>query len=159
MNQKDEGTIIILLGTMHLEPEEFPAYGRRLGEIIEEINPDLICSELSPEQLAGTQSCDSKPEQRDVIMPAARRLGIPIVPIQPSTARGMEWEKRYKDVDGRLRSQEPSCRYIEYGESLAMQEAELWRDLMKGGECLEDVQLTAYHVFSEATGKAGLTIY
>ncbi len=90
MNQKDEGTIIILLGTMHLDPKEFRAYGRRLGEIIEEINPDLICSESSPEQLAGTQSCDSKPEQRDVIMPAARRLGIPIVPIQPSTARGIQ---------------------------------------------------------------------
>ncbi len=150
MNQKHEQTIIIIFGTMHLEPEDCPAYAKRLGEIIEEIAPDLICSELSPEQLAGTQTCNSKPEQRDVIIPTAKRLEIPIIPIQPSTEQAMEWEKRFKAADGKLRSQEPSRHYIEYGESLAVYEAQLWSDLMKSGDCIENVQLTEYHVISEA---------
>jgi hypothetical protein len=150
MNQNLEKTIIVIFGTMHLEPEEFPAYGKRLCEIIEEINPDIICSELSPEQLDGTQSCNSKPEQRDVIMPTAKRLGIPIVPIQPSTEKASEWEKRFKAADGKLRSQVPSRHYIEYGEQLAGREAELWSGLMKNADCIENVQLNEYHLFSEA---------
>jgi len=150
MYQKREQTIIIIFGTMHFGREDFPAYARRLGEIIEEITPDIICSELSPEQLAGTQSCNSKPEQRDVVMPTAKRLGIPIVPIQPSTEQAVEWEKRFKATDGKLRSQEPSRYYIEYSEYLAEQEAQLWGNLMKSDDCIENVQLTEYHVFPEA---------
>ena len=150
MNEKAGKTTVVLLGTMHLEPEAYPCYARRLGEIIEKIRPTIICSEVSPEQLSGSQPCNSKPEQRDVVLPAARRLGIPVVPIQPATAAAIEWEKRYRAADSALRNQEPHCHYLEYGERLAGQEAALWGELMKGEECIENVQMTEYHVFSQA---------
>jgi hypothetical protein len=104
---------------MHLESGDFPAYAHRLGEVIEEISPDVIAAELFPEQLAGTQPCDSKPEQRDVNMPTAGRLAIPIIPVQPSTEQVTEWERRFKAVDQQLRSQQPGRHYLDYSERLA----------------------------------------
>ncbi len=150
MSHKHEQTEVIILGTMHLEPEEYPAYANRLGEVIKEIAPDIICSELSPEQLAGTQSCDSKPEQRDVVIPTAKRLGAQIVPIQPPTNEGLDFEDRFKAMDRELRLQKSCRQLLEYLDRLAEQEAELWRDHMKNADCIEYVQFNEYHVFPEA---------
>lgn len=141
---------VVILGTMHLEPEAYPSYGQRLREIIEEVGPDVICAEVSPEQLAGTQPCNSKPEQRDVVLPTAARLGIAVVPIQLPTALALEWQSRYRAVDDALRKQEPQRYYLQYSEALSFQEAELWREMMKSGVCIENVQLTEYHVFAAA---------
>jgi len=143
-------TDVIIVGTLHLPPDDYPAYAEQLQNIIEEISPDVICSELSPEQLAGTQTCNSKPEQRDVIIPTAHRLGIPLVPIQPATEEGTKWEQRYKAVDKQLRSANPDQEYIRYGELLAHQEAILWSEAMKDKDCIVHLQLNEYHVFSEA---------
>jgi hypothetical protein len=141
---------IVIVGTLHLPADDYPAYADQLKGIIKEISPDVICSELSPEQLAGTQTCNSKPEQRDVIMPTARELGIPIIPIQQATDDATEWEQRYKKVDADLRSQSPDQDYIKYGELLAHQEAVLWSEEMKDKDCIVNLQLNEYHVFSEA---------
>lgn len=150
MSHKHEQTSVIIFGTMHLEMEEYPAYTKRLGEIIEEIAPYIICSELSPEQLAGTQSCDSKPEQRDVVIPTAKRLGAQIVPIQPPTNEGLDFEGRFKAMDRELRLQKSCQQLLEFLDRLAEQEAELLRDHMKNADCIEHVQLNEYHVFPEA---------
>ena len=61
MAHAEEQTTVIVFGSMHLEPKEYPAYAERFERIIEEITPDIICSELSPEQLEGTATCNSKP--------------------------------------------------------------------------------------------------
>jgi len=150
MAHTQEQTTVIVFGTMHLEPKEYPAYAERLERIIEEIAPDIICSELSPEQLEGTATCNSKPEQRDVVIPTARRLGIPIVPIQAATADASNWETRYKTANQSLRSQEPHRYYLEYSDHLAKKEAELWGNQMISADYIENVQLNEYHVFSEA---------
>ncbi|MEW5995027.1 MAG: hypothetical protein AB1744_11615, partial [Candidatus Zixiibacteriota bacterium] len=73
MTSTDKLATVIIFGTMHLEPDEFPAYAGRLREIIEEITPDIICAELSPEQLAGSQTCNSQPlRSRNHYMPLLR---------------------------------------------------------------------------------------
>ncbi len=150
MNARHQQTEVVLLGTMHLAPSDYPAYARRLGSIIEEIAPDTICSELSPEQLAGTQSCNSKPEQRDVVIPTAKRLGIPIVPMQPATDTAIDWEKRFKAADQELIGQETGRHFLEFSNLLAGQEAELWGQFMTSGDCIENVQMNEYHVFPQA---------
>jgi hypothetical protein len=150
MNADQKQTEVILLGTMHLPPSDFPDYARRLSEIIEEIAPDSICSELSPEQLAGTQPCESKPEQRDVVMPTARRLGTPIVPIQPATDVAIEWEERYKAAEKELKATEEGRNFHDLSSSLAMEEARLWGEYMTSADCIENVQINEYHVFPQA---------
>lgn len=141
---------VVILGTMHLEPSSYPAYAGRLAEIIEQIKPDLICTELSPEQLAGTQTCNSKPEQRDVVMPTATRLGIPVVPIQMATDEARAWERGFKQAYKDIQSRDDMKPYLEFSDQLARQEAELWGDAMSSAACIENVQLNEYHVLSAA---------
>ena len=148
MNQ--ELTEVILLGTMHLAVTDYPEYASKLGNLIEEIAPGIICTEVSPEQLAGTQPCDSKPEQRDVVLPTARRLGIPIVPIQPATEVGVEWEGRYKAAEQEMRTQEEGRHFLDYSCNLSVHEARLWERYMKSADCIENVQMNEYHVFPKA---------
>jgi hypothetical protein len=153
MSANQNKTDVILMGTMHLDPSDYPEYASRLNDIIEEISPDIICSELSPEQLNGTQTCNSKPEQRDVVMPTARRLGIPIVPMQPATDTAIEWEKRYKAAVEELKSGNDSRYYLEISDLLAEYEAESWMRLVKSEDCIENVQLNECHVYPEARDK------
>jgi len=143
-------TTVVIIGTMHLPPEEYPEFGKWLSAAIEEIAPDVICAELSPEQLAGTQSCDSKPEQRDIVIPTAKRLGIPIMTFQPRTADALEWQDRLTAIDREMREQDPYKHYLTCLDNLAMKEAELWQQHMKSADCIEDLQLNEYHVFCEA---------
>ena len=131
MSALPNGTAVILFGTMHLNASDYPHYAQRLETIIEEIMPSVICAELSPEQLAKTQSCNSKPEQRDVVMPTADRLDIPIVPIQPSTEIAIEWEERFKVAEHELVSRDSGQCYHDFCCALARQEAELWGQHMK----------------------------
>lgn len=139
-----------MLGTMHLSAKDHPEYTSKLGDLIEEIAPDIICSELSAEQLAGTQSCNSKPEQRDVVIPTAKRLGIPIVPIQPDTEAGLELEKHYKAAEQELRTDEKGRHFLDFSDFLSRQEGKLWGQYMKSPNCIENVQINEYHVFPEA---------
>ncbi len=141
---------VIVFGTLHLEPEQFPEYAKRLEAIIEEIAPDIICAELSPEQLAGTQSCNSKPEQRDVVIPTAKRLDIRIIPIQSPTDEATEWEKRFKANDKELRKDNKNSIILDYLDRLSFKEAESWQVLMKRGDCIENLQLEEHDLFPQA---------
>ncbi len=138
------------MGTMHLPATDYPEYAGKLGDLIEEIAPDIICSELSPEQLTGTQPCNSKPEQRDVVMPTAKRLGILIVPIQPDTEVGTEWEKTYKAAEQELRTDIKGRHFLDFSSFLSGQEAELCKQYMKSADCIENIQMNEYHIFAEA---------
>jgi hypothetical protein len=150
MKSRRGPTEIVLLGTMHVSAREYPKYAKRLAEIIEEISPEIICSELSPEQLAGTQPCNSKPEQRDVVMPTARRLGIPIVPIQPGTEIGLKFEKKVNSAERAVRGSARGRNFLKFARFLAEKEAELWMQHLDSPSCIENVQANEYHVFGIA---------
>jgi hypothetical protein len=150
MKQVEVRAIVIIVGTMHLEPKEYPEYAKCLEGIIEEIAPDIICAELSPEQLAGSQPCNSKPEQRDVIIPTARRLHIDIIPIQPPTEYGRNWESRLRKVNDELGADECNGRVLEYMDLLAQKEMELWMEAMRSPEYFEQLQLNEWHLMPKA---------
>ena len=80
----------------------------------------------------------------------ARRVGIPIIPVQPLTSEALEWEQRIKNVNRELREREPSRHFLEFSDQLSKREAELWGYRMKTADCIEHVQLNEYHVFPEA---------
>jgi len=159
LKSKTDQTTIIIVGSMHLAPDEYPEYRQWLTKIIEEIAPNIICAELSPEQLAGTQTCNSKPEQRDIVMPTARRLGIPIVPIQLPTPIAIEWDNQYKALENEVRMNETSCAVLDFCNMLAHKEADLWRIRMKSASCIEHYQYEDYHVFCEARDEANAILF
>lgn len=95
------------MGTEHARHFTDPNFDLdTLIALIQKTEPDVICAELSPEQLDGTTTCNSKPEYPNAIIPYARKHGIQIVPIQPCTSEGLEWGNRQKVELERIKSTE-----------------------------------------------------
>ena len=100
-----ELTKVVVIGTEHEHHFDNPIFSlETLVELIQKTNPDIICAELSPEQLEGTQTCNSKPEYPNAIIPFARKTKIPIIPIQPCTSEGIEWGNRLRKEIARIQS-------------------------------------------------------
>ena len=96
---------VVVIGTAHHWHWENPMYSSGiLLELIKKTEPDVICAELSPEQLNGTTTCNSKPEYPKAIIPFAERNKIPIVPIQPCTELGLEWGNRKRKEIERVKA-------------------------------------------------------
>ena len=105
MNEQNK-TSVIILGTIHADKKQYPNYIDKLSEIIKEINPQIICAELSPEQLQSNNPITSKPEYYFGIMPVVKDLNIEIVPIQPVTKIGIEIEKKKKEFEIKINENE-----------------------------------------------------
>lgn len=96
---------VIVLGTAHQWHWETPIYSPEiLIDLLRNTEPDLICAELSPEQLNGTTTCNSKPEYPKAIIPFAKQHKIPIVPIQPCTEHGLEYGNRKRQEIERVKA-------------------------------------------------------
>ena len=100
-----KSTKVVVIGTEHDLHYEDPKFSLKiLVELIQKTNPDIICAELSSEQLEGTQTCKSKPEYPDAIIPFAQKNSIPVIPIQPCTSEGIEWGNRQRIEKARIQS-------------------------------------------------------
>ena len=75
-------SVVILFASLHLDEETAPAFISAYREILREVAPSVVCAELSPEQLDGSTTCNSKPEYAAAVLPVARELGARIVSIQ-----------------------------------------------------------------------------
>jgi hypothetical protein len=144
---------------MHLPQREYPLFAADLGKAIQEIDPDVICAEISPEQLAGTQTCDSKPEQRDIVMPLARQLGIRVVPIQPSTQSGLALEHAKNAVEAQLQRQKNLASAVEYSRCLTRFAHTFWLESAKSAGCFENIQTTEMHEHSYVCDRVEETLF
>ncbi|PKK83667.1 MAG: hypothetical protein CVT49_07195 [candidate division Zixibacteria bacterium HGW-Zixibacteria-1] len=141
---------VIILGTRHLSGIEYPEYHTRLKSIVLEIEPDIICAELSPEQLEGYTTCDSKPEQRDVIIPLAKDSRITIVPIQPPTEEGLARERAKAAIIDEILTDDKSRAIWEFIDKYTNYLGGFWREQMIYPECIENSQLSEFHSMNEA---------
>lgn len=92
MNKLKNKVTVIILGTIHKYHYTIQSYNMEiLKDVITLIKPDIICAELSDDQLFNRITCNSKPEYPEIIIPLAKRKGYKIYPIQPNTPQGMEW--------------------------------------------------------------------
>ncbi|PIE51151.1 hypothetical protein CSA37_13405 [Candidatus Fermentibacteria bacterium] len=90
---------LIVIGTQHELHLVDPVFNlSKLVELIHATKPDIICAELSPEQLFGKTTCNSKPEYPKAILPYAYENGIEVIPIQPPTEEGYRQEERNRKV-------------------------------------------------------------
>ena len=146
MDNNVEKNTVIVLGTAHFDKEQTPVYIGRLVEIVREITPDIICAELSVDQLNGTTTCNSKPEYPDAIMPVAREMNIPIVPIQPGISEPIAFslEERKASIYDDIRSTESGKFHLEYMEKIGEITLSNWLELLKGPNGIENVQLREF---------------
>jgi hypothetical protein len=144
--------IVIILGTFHGGEDDAPQYISRLRMIIEEIMPDVICAELSPEQLDGATTCDSKPEYPEAILPLARRHKIEVIPMQPTTYEGIKTEKRKLAVIEEIEADEQSKLRWEFSEYLTEVTAAKWLEVLKDPAGIENVQLREFDLLQVEPG-------
>jgi len=96
---------LIVIGTQHELHLTDPIFNlEKLVELIHSTKPDIICAEVSPEQLSGETTCNSKPEYPKAILPYAYENGIEVIPIQPSTKEGYRQEERNQKVMEMIKS-------------------------------------------------------
>ena len=94
-----------MIGTEHELHLTDPIFDlEKLVELIHSTKPDIICAEVSPEQLSGETTCNSKPEYPKAILPYARENEIEVIPIQPPTAEGYKQQERNQQVIDKIKS-------------------------------------------------------
>ena len=86
-----ERTSIAVLGTLaefHQKPipYDLPA----LVALVERINPDLLCLDISPDQWRSQQFADLPSEYRDALLPLAYQTDMVVAPVGESESQGVE---------------------------------------------------------------------
>ncbi len=139
-----ENTTVIIFGTFHNGKKDSPAYIDRLGSILQEIMPNVICAELSPEQLNGKASCNSKPEYPEVILPFAKNSNVEVVPIQLGTEEGITLEKQMLRIIKESADDGGGRAMWEYSEYLDEVSTISWQKVLKNPAGIENVQLREF---------------
>jgi hypothetical protein len=137
-------TTVVLLASLHLDESVSPSFVAEYRDILHELGPSLICAELSPEQLRGTATCNSKPEYEAAVLPVARELGAQIVPIQMPTDEALDWQRRLQVCHSELRSSREGRFYLDYSETLEKSQLEAMLRIIREGRGMEYFQHREY---------------
>jgi hypothetical protein len=143
-------TDLLVLGTLHLDERKAPFYIRRLKEIIEMLSPAVICSELSPEQLAGEMAIASKPEYEAAILPVAKRLEIPVVAMPPKLDDSREMDDHLRQVEQKIADDVLLKTRMDMIELLVAKSYTRLHELVRQPDALDLLQAEAYHLLSVA---------
>jgi hypothetical protein len=144
--------MVVIFGTFHSGKKDTPEYAERLRLVLKEIGPDVICAELSPEQLSGEVSCKSKPEYPDVILPFAEEHATPVVPIQPDTEAGLKLEQEMARIVRESTAGAAARAMWEYSEYLDEAASDGWREVLQDSTGIENVQLRAFDLLAMKPG-------
>ncbi len=92
----NEHTRVAVLGTLaefHREP--IPYNMSALLDLVAEVNPDLLCLDMTPEQWQEQKFDDLPPEYQDTLLPLAHQTDIVIAPVggghSPSVPEASGW--------------------------------------------------------------------
>jgi len=101
-------TKIIILATLHQFHEKCKFYSlEHLKTIIEKIDPDVICVELTAEDLKTPKEQAVKVEYPHCIIPLAERRGYKLVPMEPDEPEYSRIVNMYSLVEKEAESKEP----------------------------------------------------
>jgi hypothetical protein len=105
VERENELANLIVIGTQHELHLTDPIFDlEKLVKLIHSTKPDIICAEVSPEQLSGETTCHSKPEYPKAILPYARENEIEVIPIQPPSAEGYRQQERNQQAIEKIKS-------------------------------------------------------
>jgi len=156
MPSTETKTTVILFGSTHLGADTAPVYIDQYQKIIREINPEIICAELSPEQLNQTATCLSKPEYEAAVLPVARELNIPIIPIQMDNENGSQWEKGKNKILEEMAATPQGKFYAEFNEVVSEAMVANLIKVLRTPEGIEIIQLRAYDLLMVEPEYAGM---
>lgn len=101
-------TAITILATLHQFHLKYNFYTLdHLRKIIDKINPDIICVELTGKDLQDKKDQIVKVEYPKCIIPLAEKKGYKLVAMEPNEPEFSRIVNKYKKLDKKIESQEP----------------------------------------------------
>lgn len=88
MKNTEARSRVAMLGTLaELHRQPFPYDLRALRRLVKDLQPDLLCAEIHPDDWQAGELNSLPPEYRETLVPLSRRTNIIIVPISGSRER------------------------------------------------------------------------
>ncbi|MBI5547996.1 MAG: hypothetical protein HY901_29285, partial [Deltaproteobacteria bacterium] len=93
-NADQRAAEVFVIGGIHQDHEKAKLYTyERMGTLVQELTPEILCVEVLPENLANGTDKGMPWDFRRFMVPNARKMGIPIVGVDWwNTEEGSKWE-------------------------------------------------------------------
>lgn len=146
-------TTVIIIATLHQFHLKSQFYSlNNLRTIIEKINPDVICVELTEKDLKDKTPQTVKIEYPQCILPLSQEKGYILFPMEPDEPDYSMEVKRYQQLYKRLGSKEPDKIQIfnQYTEALYDYLFSYWNSHIDVNSSLTDALFEVKHNFQES---------
>lgn len=149
---------VVVLATLHQLHEEIPGYSlQRLGKVIEQLDPDVLCLEVRADKLAARADEKTKIEYPRVIYPLLARRHYATVAMEPSEPEYGAILQPYLRANAAFQTSGGAAVAALAGYSEATYAAlkTHWRDPATVNDATTDQMLRAKHAFQQAAIGAG----
>lgn len=149
---------VVVLATLHQLHEDIPGYSlKRLGEVIEQLHPDVLCLEVRADKLAARADEKTKIEYPRAIYPLLARHHVATVALEPSEPEYDAILQPYLRANATFQSSGSAAVAALAGYSDATYAAlkTHWRDPATVNDATTDQMLRAKHAFQQAAIGAG----
>jgi hypothetical protein len=149
---------VVVLATLHQLHEQVPGYSlKRLGEVIEQLDPDVLCLEVRADKLAARADEKTKIEYPRVIYPLLARRHYATVAMEPSEPEYGAILQPYLRANAEFQSSgRPAVAALAgYSDATYVALKTHWRDAATVNDRTTDEMLRAKHAFQQAAIGAG----
>ena len=100
LTTKSRVAVLGTLAELHQEPIKYDLDALR--RLVKELQPDLLCAEIHPDDWQAGELSQLLPEYREALVPLSRRTDIIIIPVSSSTERELvsPWGQRWLRLRG-----------------------------------------------------------
>lgn len=144
---------VIVLVTLHRMHETVPGYSfDRLGQIIEQLKPDVLCVELQPEDLTARPDESTKREYPKVIYPLIDRYHYQVYALEPAEPTYSAIIKPYVAGAQIFQKEQPAMAsaFDQYSKGLYAGLTAYWTSPARVNDATTDAQFTAKHALQQA---------
>ncbi len=144
---------VVVLATLHRMHETVPAYSyARLGQLIEQLKPDVLCVEVQPGDLVARPEESTKREYPKVIYPLIDRHHYRVYAMEPAEPVYSDIIKPYAAGGQAFQGAEPSSAeaFGHYSEGLYAGLVAYWTTPARINDAITDAQFQAKHALQQA---------
>lgn len=144
---------VVVLDTLHRIHEKVPAYSyARLGRLIEQLRPDVLCVELQPGDLTKRPAEPTKREYPKVIYPLIDRHRYRVYAMEPAEPVYSDIIKPYVAANRAFQSSQAASAeaFNHYSKGLYAGLLAYWTTPARANDAITDAQFRAKHALQQA---------